>query len=502
MATSTVEFGDFQTPPALARRVCRLLRESGLDIRSVVEPTCGIGNFLSAAMDAFPHAGGVGYEINDGYVGMAAAAVAVHGTRVVVRRADFFELNWKSELSRLPGPILVVGNPPWVTSATLGAIGGVNLPEKSNFRRRRGIEAVTGKSNFDISEWMLLEIAEALSGREAAIAVLVKEAVARKVLLQWWERDCPLSDARIYSIDAPKAFGASVAACLFFSRFGDRATARECRVFGSFDDGIPPRTLGSRGGRIVADVDAFDRWRHLAGTDRFRWRSGVKHDCAGVMELKAHDGRLTNGLGETVELEEELVFPLLKGSDIAKGRTDTPSRRMLITQRSPADETASIERNAPLSWRYLCRHRHLFERRKSSIYRGRPDFAIFGIGDYTFAPYKVAVAGLAKELAFRKVPPAGKPVVLDDTVCFLPASSEEDADLMLALLNAGPAREFLSSQIYWESKRPITVDVLETLDLDALAAEIGLSREMRRVRPYGAATEPKREQRQRILFGQ
>jgi len=37
-----------------------------------------------------------------------------------------------------------------------------NLPKKSNFQGLRGLDARTGKSNFDIAEWMLIRLIEAL----------------------------------------------------------------------------------------------------------------------------------------------------------------------------------------------------------------------------------------------------------------------------------------------------------------------------------------------------
>ncbi|MBA3315480.1 MAG: hypothetical protein H0T47_19605 [Planctomycetaceae bacterium] len=263
MATAKVEFGDFQTPLGLARHVCQVLRQTGVSGRSLVEPTCGIGNFLLAASEAFPESRGWGYEVNDRYVKMAAAAVAEGDSRVTVRQANFFNVDWKSEFSRLEEPILVVGNPPWVTNAAVGALGGANLPKKVNSQRLRGIEAITGKSNFDVSEWMLLALGDALIGREATLAVLVKEAVARKVLSRWWGRGDAISDARIYPIDALREFGASVAACLFVCRFHAAETSLECRAFSDLDGETPIRTIGYRDGRVVADTAAYDRWRHL-----------------------------------------------------------------------------------------------------------------------------------------------------------------------------------------------------------------------------------------------
>ncbi|MGC1272571.1 MAG: hypothetical protein WBC44_02600 [Planctomycetaceae bacterium] len=501
MGSAKVQYGDFQTPPALARQVCRVLREVGVEARSVVEPTCGIGNFLAAASEAFPQAAGIGYDVNAGYARMATTALSAYGDRIAVRRNDFFQHDWTSEFSRLPEPILVVGNPPWVTNAAIGVVDGTNLPGKRNGDGLRGIEAITGKSNFDVSEWMLTALADALRGRDATIAMLVKEAVARKALARWWGSDVPIADARIYPIDAARSFGAAVAACLLLVRFHGESSHRECRIYADLDGDAPVRSLGYRDGRVVANIEAYDRRRHLGGTDRFRWRSGVKHDCAGVVELKLRDGRLTNGFGEIVEIEDTMLFPLLKGSDVANGRTGTAMRRLLVTQQRPNEDTSSIETVAPRTWDYLCRHREYFARRKSSIYRRRPDFAIFGVGEYTFAPYKVAIAALAKELAFRKISPAEKPVVFDDTVCFLPAASESDADLMLTLLESPASREFLASLIFRDSKRPITVEVLETLDLAALAAEAGRSDELAAVRAYCPETKQKNSRRHPSLFG-
>src|SRR5437899_2194485 len=66
---AVAEFGDFQTPRTLARQVCKLLADRGLSPAAIVEPTCGIGNFLFAALERFPTAASaVGIEINSGYV--------------------------------------------------------------------------------------------------------------------------------------------------------------------------------------------------------------------------------------------------------------------------------------------------------------------------------------------------------------------------------------------------------------------------------------------------
>jgi hypothetical protein len=60
------EFGDFQTPDALADNVVNLIKSLGFTPRTVLEPTCGRGAFLVAASKAFHGAELFGLDINDG----------------------------------------------------------------------------------------------------------------------------------------------------------------------------------------------------------------------------------------------------------------------------------------------------------------------------------------------------------------------------------------------------------------------------------------------------
>lgn len=70
---------------------------------------------------------------------------------------------------------------------------------------------------------------------------------------------------------------------------------------------------------------------------------------------------------------------MLKSSDLAKP-APTPSRYMLVAQRTVGEDTSGIAREAPYTWRYLQSYAHLLDRRASSIYRNRPRFSIFCVG--------------------------------------------------------------------------------------------------------------------------
>jgi len=48
-----VEHGDFQTPEKTSQLICTLLKELGYRPRSFIEPTCGIGNFVTSVIKVF-----------------------------------------------------------------------------------------------------------------------------------------------------------------------------------------------------------------------------------------------------------------------------------------------------------------------------------------------------------------------------------------------------------------------------------------------------------------
>ena len=119
-------------------------------------------------------------------------------------------------------------------------------------------------------------------------------------------------------------------------------------------------------------------------------------------------------------------------------------------------------------------HEDYLSRRKSSIYKNKPPFSVFGVGPYTFKEWKIAISGFYKKLNFNLVGPLdGKPVAFDDTVNFLSFDTEDEARFIYSLIISKHSLEFLESMIFWDEKRPITVDILRRLSLKEIAKELG-----------------------------
>lgn len=459
-----IEFGDWQTPGSLAQRVCDKLIALGVRPATVVEPTCGVGAFVRAATSSFPNAVVLGFEYNEAYLTTLRDQTAGN-KQVLLQQADFFDTDWRVRLEGVNGPILVIGNFPWVTNSAQGTIGGANLPEKSNYQQHKGFDAISGKANFDISEAMMLEVLRWFRDREGDIAMLIKTATARKVLAHVQRQPFGMREAYLFTIDAKKEFDASVEACLLVMRMtGDASPSATDYTVYEHLDAEHGRRVGHRFGLTVNDLDAFKAHEHLLGQSPQKWRSGVKHDLSAVMEFTATENGLINGLGEMVNLEPDYLFPLLKGSDIGSDKM-WRGKYMLVTQHKVGEPTAPIEQRAPLTWKYLVDHAPALDTRGSSIYLKNPRFAVFGVGDYAFRPWRIAICGLYKRLAFRMIGPMDeRPVMFDDTVYYVSFHTKAEASAVLERLCAQEAQGFLSSLIFWDEKRPIKTGVLNLLD--------------------------------------
>src|SRR5262249_10309039 len=188
----------------------------------------------------------------------------------------------------------------------------------------------------------LIKIIESIRDRRATIAMLCKTAVARKVLAHAWKTGIGLEDSAIHTIDAAADFRASVSASLLVCNASPTACSSECRVYTGLEEGAPSGAMGFRDGALVADLDRYETWKHLQGDGDPRWRSGIKHDCSAVMELTGGAGNYRNGLGEVVRIEDDSVYPMLKGSDIARGTAREPGRWMLVPQRFLGEDTSQL----------------------------------------------------------------------------------------------------------------------------------------------------------------
>lgn len=464
-----VEFGDWQTNDNLSTAICQQLYDDGVRPTVIIEPTCGLGSFVKSAISVFNTIKTVvAIDINSQYCSELQSWVEKNkkdSIDIEIYHSSVFDINFNSIAKKYDKEnVLLIGNPPWVTNSQLGVIGSDNLPVKSNINNHKGIEAITGKGNFDISESILYLLFSAFAfHKKCVIAFIVKNSVIKNIAESLPTKHFKLTSLAQYNINTQKEFGASVSAALLYARLGEK-TDYCCNIY-DFYTKKKIRTFGWTDNRFVADVNDYALLSSFDGNSPFVWRSGVKHDCAKVMELRKKDGVLYNGLDEIVNIEEECIFPLIKSSDIKKDIINNTDRYIIITQNKVSEDTSQLENTHPNLWKYLLSHKSYFTNRKSAIYRSKPQYSIFGIGEYSFCKYKIAISGLYKTFNFTLLEPIeGKPVMIDDTCYSIGFDNKDTAIKALEVYNSTVIKNFLRTITFDDAKRIISKEILMRID--------------------------------------
>ncbi len=468
-----IEYGDFQTPNDLTDRICTYIKNQGIEPDVIIEPTSGIGNFILSSFKYFKNIEYIyGIEINREYAFFSKFRIIEliekekksYATKIKIYNANIFDFNFDNLKIGSDKNILILGNPPWVTNTTLSSLNSDNLPPKTNFKNHNGIDAITGKGNFDISEYITLMIIKYFQNKRAYFSFIVKNSVIKNIIFDQQKNKYKISSIKKINIDAQKEFNVSVNACVMYCEFNIDVDYK-LEESSIYMNGKPIQ-IGWYNNKFVSNIDIYSKGQNYDGRCQFEWRSGIKHDCVKVLELKKINGIYSNGLSEQFEIEEDLVYRYLKGSQLKKKIINSSNLFTIITQAKINEGTDIIFEKFPKTYKYLYNHQNLFENRKSSIYKNKPKFSIFGIGDYSFKPYKIAIAGLYKEFNISLIIPDenNKPIMLDDTCYFLGFDILEFALIAFSMMNNEKFIKFIDSITFNDIKRKYTKDILMRID--------------------------------------
>ncbi|MGQ9635569.1 MAG: N-6 DNA methylase [Bryobacteraceae bacterium] len=155
-------------------------------------------------------------------------------------------------------------------------------------------------------------------------------------------------------------------------------------------------------------------------------------------------------------IEADLVYPALRGADIRRWSA-RPGVHVLLVQdpatRAPVPEP-ELRSRWPRAWEYLEPFRRTLLAR--ALYRryhqraGRPFYSQFNIGPALLRPYKVVWKRLANDLCSAVLSTwesslGCKSAMPLETVCFIGVEQQDEAHYLCALLNSNPARDFVKS---------------------------------------------------------
>ncbi|MEJ2325216.1 MAG: hypothetical protein P8Y77_10660 [Nitrospirota bacterium] len=208
----------------------------------------------------------------------------------------------------------------------------------------------------------------------------------------------------------------------------------------------------------------------LVGENAYKARLGARAEPYGVFWLRIKqvlsDGNLIvsnlakRGKRVIPQVEEtiepDLIYPFVTGADIERWGT-APAQYVLLSQDPKKREpypVSDLKKNLPRTYGYLLKFKDILLSRGSKTVREFAErtafYAMYGIGDYTVARYKVVWKRMATDIiaaviSQNKTPYGYKMVIPSDTTAIFSLDNEKEAHYLCAIINSNPVREFVKS---------------------------------------------------------
>ena len=191
-------------------------------------------------------------------------------------------------------------------------------------------------------------------------------------------------------------------------------------------------------GEQVAAAGPSDYRAHAGaysgGANGVYWLRVVGRDGANLIVENLHDCGKRAVESVRAVIEPDLVYPLLRWGDVERYRA-RPSAHILLAQdpatRRGIDEARMRER-FPLTYAYLKRFEPVLRQRRSSGLRP-PFYSMFAVGPYTLAPIKVVWRRMDRRMNAAVVEGL---VIPQETCVFIEAASSDEAHYLCARLNS------------------------------------------------------------------
>ncbi|MFH1369853.1 MAG: N-6 DNA methylase [Planctomycetota bacterium] len=228
--------------------------------------------------------------------------------------------------------------------------------------------------------------------------------------------------------------------------------------------------IGKPNGSWQTIREGDGRLRHIEGESEYQARRGASTEPYGVFWLEVRE-KLSNGnliVRNLVEkgkrrirqveerVEADLVYPAVRGADIERWGAQ-PEICVLMVQDPEKSEPYSekrMKRDWPNTYNYLTRFKQVLLSRGSKTVRELAErtafYAMFGIGRYTVARYKVVWKRMASDLVAavisqHKTEFGWKTIIPTDTTSLFATGKEDEAHYLCAILNSLPVRKFIKS---------------------------------------------------------
>ena len=358
------EEGIFFTAPHVVEEICGRFDFS--QIGSVVDTAAGSCNFLLPLARRFPEKEFYAVERNPAVFAALESAVAsvdnLHCFRGDILLDEF----------PIPPCDLYLGNPPFVNYT--------DLPEPYRDRIkplwtgympvRKGFSLLLGESRSDVAALVFYHSVHSYLRAGGLFGVILPNSLVKGNRASESFREFRgITVDRIVDIPHADAFLHTSRACFYI--MGKKG--------GETSYPLPYEKEGGEGFLIKKNGLLIEEDLVLEKGSDYPIRQGI--NTLGANKIFFFD--------EKPDLEDDLVHPLLRSGDVGENRA-LPSRWVLLPYLSSGEllDEKTLAADYPRTWKYLVASKRKLEKRKSRFAR-KNWYALFGIGPYTFAPYKV-----------------------------------------------------------------------------------------------------------------
>ena len=514
------QLGEYYTPNGVAELSVGELGVDDHESETFLDPGCGSGVFLAACIDAKLDALGDDRDpdelvelVTDTVYGIDLNPVAVKSAklRYLLALGPVLE---DSGIARLELPVFLtdslrltrddrirfggervelcvdhlVGNPPWITwgalSESVREAWRERYVEELNLLPHRGVETRLGHVNDDISvPFVWVCIHRYLDSEGQASFVLKRDITkgpAGRLLRTQRVNERPVAVRHIHDFNRLRPFsdGVDVDAAVYtlkadidpgFPVAVDSWRAASGRPSFTAAGAMRETLTREQTGVRPVDDDPASSWvrddaeRRALGTCEHDIRHGVKDDARAVYSIDR---------GQVDELEHDHVFPYIDSKHVVKYGLFGHDLRLVPMRTANEDNEAELRETCPRTYEYLRSNRQPLDDRSSAWLERGPFYTMFGLGEYTWAPYKVVWCRLGFKPAFAVVSTVGdedvgeKMVVPGDHFMFIPTDNRDEAHFLCGLLNSSIYRKSMVG-VAGGGKSGLSKAVVDKLELPA-----------------------------------
>jgi hypothetical protein len=171
----------------------------------------------------------------------------------------------------------------------------------------------------------------------------------------------------------------------------------------------------------------------------------------------------------TTDIESDVVYPLVKSKSIDKWGISKHGFIIIPHKKAGFVNESELKVQYPRAYKYLYRFKADLENRKSIHFKSGPFYSLFGLGVYTFSPFKVVWNCMTFLPDFAVASPVDlgfglKTQIPDNPIGYFSLDDEKEAHYLCAILNSKPVKDYLSLQS-GKSKWGISITLARSLPI-------------------------------------